>query len=108
MNSFNKLVRDKIPEIINEHFMNFSRSSRSRISRLAAPFSRLIYCTQERYDPIKVLVMKIEDTPTSNNSAATAPSGLGRARRALAISAGKLAGASGRLLRIGGGTSLPG
>ena len=27
---------------------------------------------------------------------------------ALAISAGKLAGASGRLLRIGGGTSLPG
>ncbi|GHO43241.1 MurT ligase domain-containing protein [Ktedonospora formicarum] len=37
-----------------------------------------------------------------------APSGLGRARLALAISAGKLASASGRLLRIGGGTSLPG
>ncbi len=52
--------------------------------------------------------MKIEDTPTSNNSAGTVPSGLGRARRALAISAGKLAGASGRFLRIGGGTSLPG
>ena len=52
--------------------------------------------------------MKIEDTPTNNNSAATAPSGLGRARRALAISAGKLAGVSGRFLRIGGGTSLPG
>ena len=33
---------------------------------------------------------------------------LGRARLSLAISAGKLAGASGRLLRIGGGTSLPG
>ncbi|WP_112429168.1 MurT ligase domain-containing protein [Thermogemmatispora tikiterensis] len=32
----------------------------------------------------------------------------GRARLALAISAGKLAGASGRLFRIGGGTSLPG
>src|SRR5712692_3355354 len=36
------------------------------------------------------------------------PSGLGRARLALAISAGKLAGASGRLLGVGGGTSLPG
>lgn len=36
------------------------------------------------------------------------PSGLGRARLALAISAGKLAGASGRFFRIGGGTSLPG
>ncbi len=39
---------------------------------------------------------------------ATMPSGLGRARLALAISAGKLAGASGRFFRIGGGTSLPG
>lgn len=44
------------------------------------------------------------DGPTGK----TAPSGLGRARLALAISAGKLAGASGRFLRIGGGTSLPG
>src|SRR5256884_2288068 len=52
--------------------------------------------------------MKIEDTPTNNNGASTAPSGLERARMALAISAGKLAGASGRLLRVGGGTSLPG
>src|SRR5256885_7580963 len=34
--------------------------------------------------------------------------GIGRVRLAAAISAGKLAGASGRLLRIGGGTSLPG
>jgi UDP-N-acetylmuramyl tripeptide synthase len=33
---------------------------------------------------------------------------LGRVRLSLAISAGKLAGASGRLLRVGGGTSLPG
>ncbi len=33
---------------------------------------------------------------------------LGRVRLSLAILAGKLAGASGRLLRIGGGTSLPG
>ncbi len=38
----------------------------------------------------------------------SAPAGLGRARLALAISAGKLAGASGRLLGRGGGTSLPG
>lgn len=37
-----------------------------------------------------------------------APSGLGRARLALAISAGKLAGTTGRLLGVGGGTSLPG
>jgi UDP-N-acetylmuramyl tripeptide synthase len=42
------------------------------------------------------------------NGGATMPSGLGRARLALAISAGKLAGASGRFFRIGGGTSLPG
>jgi UDP-N-acetylmuramyl tripeptide synthase len=38
----------------------------------------------------------------------SAPTGLGKARLALAISAGKLAGASGRFFRIGGGTSLPG
>jgi UDP-N-acetylmuramyl tripeptide synthase len=37
-----------------------------------------------------------------------APTGLRRARLAFAISAGKLAGASGRFFRIGGGTSLPG
>lgn len=42
------------------------------------------------------------------NGGATMPSGLGRARLALAISAGKLAGASGRFFRFGGGTSLPG
>src|SRR5947199_4595048 len=52
--------------------------------------------------------MATEDIPEGNSSVGTAPSGLGRARRALAISAGKLAGASGRLLRVGGGTSLPG
>src|SRR6266487_2832423 len=56
--------------------------------------------------------MAREDTSTSHNidgtTVKTAPSGLGRARLALAISAGKLAGASGRFLRIGGGTSLPG
>jgi lipid II isoglutaminyl synthase (glutamine-hydrolysing) len=65
------------------------------------------------YEPIaptasKVLIMNREDTPNSNNKAGPVPSGLERARMAFAISAGKLAGASGRLLRIGGGTSLPG
>lgn len=53
---------------------------------------------------------KIEPTSTSStptNSLSSA-SGLGKARLALAISAGKLAGASGRFFRIGGGTSLPG
>jgi lipid II isoglutaminyl synthase (glutamine-hydrolysing) len=48
-----------------------------------------------------------EDTHSTNGNL-TASSGLEKARLSLAISAGKLAGASGRLLRIGGGTSLPG
>ena len=43
-----------------------------------------------------------------NEDGVTNPSGLGRARLAFAISAGKLAGASGRFFHIGGGTSLPG
>ncbi|WP_201361093.1 MurT ligase domain-containing protein [Dictyobacter formicarum] len=46
-------------------------------------------------------------TDNSNNDSTT-PSGLRKARLAFAISAGKLAGASGRLFHIGGGTSLPG
>src|SRR5581483_5816744 len=42
-------------------------------------------------------------------TASTTSNGLGsKARLAFAISAGKLAGASGRFFRIGGGTSLPG
>src|SRR5579884_2962172 len=46
---------------------------------------------------------------TENSQQETvAPTGLGRARLAFAISAGKLAGASGRFFHIGGGTSLPG
>lgn len=45
---------------------------------------------------------------TDVSQAIATPTGLERARLALAISAGKLAGASGRLLHIGGGTSLPG
>ncbi len=45
---------------------------------------------------------------TNINSTPPSASGLRRARLALAISAGKLAGASGRFFRIGGGTSLPG
>jgi UDP-N-acetylmuramyl tripeptide synthase len=44
----------------------------------------------------------------SNISKYAVPTGLARARLAVALSAGKLAGASGRLFRIGGGTSLPG
>ncbi len=51
--------------------------------------------------------MATEDTTNTNGTVMT-PSGLGKARLALAISAGKLAGASGRFFRIGGGTSLPG
>lgn len=51
--------------------------------------------------------MATEDT-NNHTTTMTTPTGLGRARLALAISAGKLAGASGRFFRIGGGTSLPG
>ena len=47
-----------------------------------------------------------EDTHSNNHHAEL--SALGHARLALAISAGKLVGVSGRLLRMGGGTSLPG
>jgi len=50
----------------------------------------------------------IKDDTHSTNGNTAAPSGLERARLSLAISAGKLAGASGRLLGVGGGTSLPG
>lgn len=49
---------------------------------------------------------KTSNTYKANGHAA--PMGLDRARLALAISAGKLVGASGRLFHIGGGTSLPG
>jgi len=51
---------------------------------------------------------KEQARPQPTLPAAESPSGIDRARLALAISAGKLASASGRLLRIGGGTSLPG
>src|SRR5947209_10195281 len=47
-------------------------------------------------------------TIDTNDNQSSTPSGIGKARLALAISAGKLAGASGRFFRIGGGTSLPG
>src|SRR5579859_1556542 len=50
----------------------------------------------------------IKEETNNTNGKIASPSGLERARLALAISAGKLAGASGRLLRVGGGTSLPG
>ena len=50
----------------------------------------------------------IKEETNNTNGKIASPSGLERARLALAISAGKLAGASGRLLGIGGGTSLPG
>ena len=50
----------------------------------------------------------VKDEIQPSNGKFTAPSGLGRARLALAISAGKLVGGTGRLLRVSGGTSLPG
>src|SRR5260370_14300998 len=49
--------------------------------------------------------MVTDHTKERDNSS---PTGVERARLAFAISAGKLAGASGRFFRIGGGTSLPG
>ncbi len=50
----------------------------------------------------------VKDEIQKSNGRFTAPSGLGRARLTLAISAGKLVGSTGRLLRVSGGTSLPG
>src|SRR5437588_5632233 len=50
----------------------------------------------------------IKEGIDSSNGKIASPTGLERARLSLAISAGKLAGASGRFLRVGGGTSLPG
>lgn len=52
--------------------------------------------------------MVTDDKNTTHTETDGDLSGLERARLTLAISAGKLAGASGRLLNIGGGTSLPG
>jgi len=37
MNSFNKLVRDKIPEIINEHFINFRTPQEVEFHALSRP-----------------------------------------------------------------------
>lgn len=54
------------------------------------------------------MVTERVQTEQTTSTVLTAPTGFSRARLALAISAGKFAGASGRLLRIGGGTSLPG
>src|SRR5260370_14543517 len=54
------------------------------------------------------MATETEDNYRSNGDGGGAPSGLRRARLALAISDGKLAGASGRFFRIGGGTSLAG
>ena len=51
---------------------------------------------------------KTSQTDSSQDHPVAAPSGLGKARLACAISAGKLAGVSGRFFHIGGGTSLPG
>ncbi|MBE3559665.1 MAG: DUF1727 domain-containing protein [Ktedonobacteraceae bacterium] len=60
--------------------------------------------------PGTLLTQPQEPAPSvaTAQAAVPTPSPLGRARLAVAISAGKLAGASGRFFRIGGGTSLPG
>jgi len=50
----------------------------------------------------------VKEAIQNGNSTIAPPSGIGRGRLAVAISAGKLVGATGRLLRVSGGTSLPG
>src|SRR5690348_14187690 len=50
----------------------------------------------------------VKDEIQHSNGNLRPPSGLGKARLALAISAGKLVGGTGRLLRVSGCTSLPG
>src|SRR5437588_8185369 len=50
----------------------------------------------------------VKEAIQNGNSIISPPSGIDRGRLAFAISAGKLVGATGRLLRVSGGTSLPG
>src|SRR5947209_2689241 len=50
----------------------------------------------------------VKEAIQNGNSIIVPPSGIDRGRLAFAISAGKLVGATGRLLRVSGGTSLPG
>src|SRR5213078_5413278 len=50
----------------------------------------------------------VKEAIQNGNSTIAPLSGIDRGRLALAISAGKLVGATGRLLRVSGGTSLPG
>src|SRR5437764_6117807 len=50
----------------------------------------------------------VKEAIQNGNSIIAPPSGIDRGRLAFAISAGKLVGATGRLLRVSGGTSLPG
>ena len=64
--------------------------------------------TSEPSPTMAETVATLTPTPIPTLAPYAAPTGLGRARLALAVSAGKLAGASGRFFRIGGGTSLPG
>src|SRR5947209_18970456 len=56
----------------------------------------------------EVFIKMVKDEIQQSNGKIRPPSCLGRARLALAISAGKLVGGTGRLLRVSGGTSLPG
>lgn len=62
--------------------------------------------TQTTANRIPETPAPIPETPLPRRRTRRGP--LGQARLALAISAGKLVGASGRILGIGGGTSLPG
>ncbi len=62
--------------------------------------------SENKLDEVVVQGEILSQNISSGSKKAITP--LGRARLSLAISAGKLAGATGRLLRIGGGTSLPG
>src|SRR5438270_3022749 len=50
----------------------------------------------------------VKEAIQNGNSIIVPPSGIGRGRLAVAISVGKLVGGTGRLLRVSGGTSLPG
>src|SRR5437588_1674734 len=50
----------------------------------------------------------VKEAIQNGNSIIVPPSGIDRGRLAFAISAGKLVGGTGRLLRVSGGTSLPG
>src|SRR6266581_4185349 len=103
--------RDALPKIlIIQGTIRVALETPPKLATSLAHTLEVCYTAQGTHECLykRGFFMATEDTPAGTTSVNTTPSGIGKARLALAISAGKLAGASGRFFRIGGGTSLPG